>query len=248
MIFRFALLLAALPVLADETPTSSAPPGSAPPVATFSIVAVDPSTGEIGIAVQSKIVGVGAIVPFARAGIGAVATQAYANVEYGPSGIRAMKLGIPPENCLDLLTIDDPNRESRQVGIINAKGEAATFTGSECHEWAGGIVGDNFAVQGNILTGPEVVEAMAHAFAESDGVLAERLIAALRAGQKAGGDRRGRQSAALLIVREGWGYGGLDDKFRDVRVDEHESPVEELARVYAMHRKLFPRPDSVNSQ
>lgn len=238
MIFRLALLLATTSVLADESPT----------VATFSIVAVDPATGEIGVAVQSKIVGVGSIVPFAKANIGAIATQAYANVDYGPSGIRAMKMGIPPENCLDLLTIDDPNRESRQVGIINAKGEAATFTGSECHEWAGGLVGENFAAQGNILAGPEVVDAMVAAFAESDGVLAERLIAALRAGQKAGGDRRGRQSAALLIVREGWGYGGLDDKFRDVRVDEHETPIEELERVYRKHRALFPRPDLVNSE
>ena len=239
MIFRLVLLVATLPILAQDSP---------PPVATFSIVAVDPSTGEVGVAVQSKIVGVGSIVPFARAGVGAVATQSFANVKYGPSGLRALKLGIPPENCLDLLTIDDPHRESRQVGMIDAQGKAANFTGSECHGWAGGFVAENYSVQGNILTGPEVIEAMAHAFENTRGVLAERLIASLRAGQEAGGDRRGRQSAALLIVREGWGYGGLDDKFRDIRVDEHESPIEELARVYEKHRKLFPRPDSVNSE
>lgn len=233
MIFRLALLLATTPLLAQE----------APPVATFSIVAVDPATGEIGVAVQSKIVGVGAIVPFAEAGVGAIATQSYANVKYGPDGLRFLKMKIPPENCLDLLTIDDPNRDSRQVGIIDAKGNAAHFTGSECNAWAGGIAGKNFSVQGNILTGSEVVEAMAEAFEQSDGVLAERLIASLRAGQAAGGDKRGRQSAALLIVREGWGYGGLDDKFRDIRVDEHETPIEELERVYKKHRALFPRPN-----
>lgn len=248
MIFRLALLVATMPLLAQESPSLSAPTGSAPPVATFSIVAVDLETGEIGVAVQSKIVGVGSIVPVAQAGVGAIATQSFANVRYGPSGLRALKLGIPPRNSLDLLTIDDPHRESRQVGMIDAEGNAANFTGSECHGWAGGHVGEQYSVQGNILAGPEVVEAMAEAFEETKGVLAERLIASLRAGQEAGGDRRGRQSAALLIVREGWGYGGLDDKFRDIRVDEHETPIEELDRVYRAHRKLFPRPDLVSSE
>lgn len=235
MIFRIALFLIATPAIAGDPPT----------VATFSIVAVDKETGEIGVAVQSKIVGVGSIVPFAEAGVGAVATQSFANVKYGPDGLRFLKMEIPPENCLDLLIIDDPHRESRQTGIIDADGNAATFTGEECHAWAGDIVGENFAVQGNILAGPEVIDAMAEAFEKSAGLLAERLIAALRAGQKAGGDRRGRQSAALLIVRDGWGYGGLDDKFRDIRVDEHEKPIVELERVYLKHRALFPRPDSL---
>jgi uncharacterized Ntn-hydrolase superfamily protein len=214
-----------------------------PTVATFSIVAVDPVTGEIGIAVQSRIVGVGGIVPFARAGVGAVATQAYANVAYGPAGLAALDEGIPPEKVLPLLTENDPQREKRQVGIIDAAGVAANFTGGECMDWAGGIVGEHFAVQGNILTGGEVVVAMAAAFRESTGLLAERLIAVLKAGQAAGGDKRGMQSAALLIVREGWGYGGLNDRFRDIRVDEHTDPITELERVYRAHCKLFPRPE-----
>ena len=215
-----------------------------PPVATFSIVAVDPDTGEIGVAVQSKIVGVGSIVPFAKAGVGAVATQSYANVGYGPLGLLALDSGLTPDKTLNLLTRDDPLRESRQVGIIAADGTSANFTGKECHSWAGGKIGKNYAVQGNILAGPEVIDAMATAFENTSGVLAERLIAALRAGQKAGGDKRGRQSAALLIVRDGWGYGGLNDRYRDIRVDEHETPIKELERVYRKHLELFPRPDS----
>lgn len=213
-----------------------------PPVATFSIVAVDPDTGEIGVAVQSKIIGVGSIVPFAKAGVGAVATQSFANTGYGPLALRAFSEGISPDEVIRILTLDDPLRERRQVGVIDAHGKAANFTGKECHGWAGGIVGENFSVQGNILTGRAVVEEMARAFAETKGVLAERLIAALHAGQAAGGDSRGRQSAALLIVREGWGYGGIDDRYRDIRVDEHEAPIKELERVYRKHRALFPRP------
>lgn len=211
-------------------------------MATFSIVAVDPATGEIGVAVQSKIVGVGSVVPFAKAGVGAVATQAYANVGYGPLGLMALEAGMTPEDVLELLTRDDPLREMRQVGVISADGTSANFTGRECLSWAGGITGVNFAVQGNILTGREVVESMAAAFETSEGVLAVRLIAALHAGQEAGGDSRGRQSAALLVVREGWGYGGLNDRFRDIRVDEHETPILELERVYWKHRALFGRP------
>lgn len=213
-----------------------------PPVATFSIVAIDPETGEIGVAVQSRIVGVGAVVPFARAGVGAIATQAFANTGYGPLALQAMDAGMEPDNIAELLTDEDPLREMRQFGMISVEGKATSFTGKQCLDWAGSAVGENYAAQGNILTGPEVVEAMAKAFENSDGVLAERLIAALHAGQEAGGDSRGKQSAALLIVREGWGYGGVNDRFRDIRVDEHESPIAELERVYYMHRDLFPRP------
>ena len=213
-----------------------------PPVATFSIVAVDPDTGEIGVAVQSKIVGVGSIVPFAKAGVGAVATQSFANTGYGPLGLLALQSDLDPDQTIKLLTENDPLHPSRQVGVISADGEAATFTGDDCHGWAGGLTGENYAVQGNILTGPEVVEAMARAFEEAEGVLAERLIASLAAGQEAGGDKRGRQSASLLIVREGWGYGGINDRFRDVRVDDHATPIAELERVYRLHRELFPRP------
>lgn len=213
----------------------------APTVATFSIVAIDPETGEIGVAVQSKIVGVGSVVPFAKAGVGAVATQAYANVGYGPLGLLALEAGMTPDETIELLTKDDPLRERRQIGLIAADGTSANYTGRECMDWAGGITGENFAVQGNILTGEAVVQEMAKVFQESEGVLAVRLLASLHAGQEAGGDSRGRQSAALLIVREGWGYGGLNDRFRDIRVDEHETPIVELERVYWKHRALFKR-------
>lgn len=213
-----------------------------PPVATFSILAVDLETGEIGVAVQSKIVGVGAVVPFARAGVGAVATQAFANVGYGPLGLQALAAGMGPEEVKDLLIKEDPLQDLRQVGVLSATGKTATFTGRRCNAWAGAMTGANYAIQGNILTGPEVVTEMSRAFEETNGFLAERLIAALHAGQAAGGDSRGKQSAALLIVREGWGYGGINDRFRDIRVDEHEHPIEELERVYQKHRELFPRP------
>ncbi len=216
---------------------------SVPPVATFSIVAVDRETGEIGVAVQSRVVGVGAIVPWARAGVGAVATQALANVRYGPVGLAILELGSTPEQAVEMLTRADPGRGERQVGIVDATGAAATYTGEDCLDWAGGRVGDGYAVQGNILAGEPVITAMAAAFEESGGVLAERLLAALEAGQAAGGDKRGRQSAALLVVREGWGYAGLNDRFRDLRVDEHPDPIAELRRVYEKHRALFPRPD-----
>lgn len=221
--------------ISDEKP--------APPVATFSICAVDKNTGEIGIAVQSKIVGVGAIVPFAEAGVGAVATQAHANVRYGPVGLMMLQTGATPEQAIEMLTRNDPQKASRQVGIISADGKTATFTGEKCSDWAGGVSGDGYVIQGNILAGEKVVTAMAAAFEKAEGVLAERLIAALEAGQAAGGDKRGRQSAALLIVHENWGYAGLNDRFRDIRVDEHAEPIKELRRVYKKHRALFPRPE-----
>ncbi len=243
---RFALLLLSSLLMLGGSPVPepvATSPEAPPPVATFSIVALDPETGEIGVGVQSKIVGVGAIVPFAKAGVGAIATQAYANVGYGPLGLLAMDAGMDADDTLALLVRDDPARSARQVGVLDANGNSATHTGADCFEWAGGIARENFSVQGNILTGPEVVEAMAEAFETTEGLLAERILAALRAGQDAGGDSRGRQSAALLIVREGWGYGGIGDRFRDIRVDEHETPIEELERGYVMHRDLFPRPE-----
>lgn len=234
------LLLALQGISSAEETDNPAPP----PVATFSIVAVDRETGEIGVAVQSRIVGVGAVVPWAKAGVGAVATQSWANVRYGPVGLAILELGSTPEQAIEMLTRADPEKASRQVGIIDAAGNAATFTGDECKAWAGGRKGDGYAVQGNILTGKEVVDAMAEAFENSSGdLLAERLLAALEAGQAAGGDKRGKQSAGLLVVRQGWGYGGGNDRFRDVRVDEHEHPIAELRRVYEKHRDLFPRPD-----
>lgn len=213
-----------------------------PPVATFSIVAYDPETQELGIAVQSRIVAVGAVVPWAKAGVGAVATQAWCNPTYGPRGLELLAQGDSPELALKKLTATDDERDSRQAGIVNAKGESAAFTGKNCNEWAGGVSGPNYACQGNILAGETVVKEMEKAFLETKGELALRLLAALDAGQAAGGDKRGMQSAGLLVVREGWGYGGLNDRYRDLRVDEHADPIKELRRVYEAHVKLFPIP------
>lgn len=212
------------------------------PLSTFSIVAVDLATGELGVAVASKFLAVGAVVPWARAGVGAVATQSYANVSYGPTGLELMAAGHSAGETLARLLADDPERELRQVGIVDARGGTATFTGSACHAWAGGRTGPGYAVQGNILTGPEVVDAMAHAFETTDGPLAVRLLAALAAGDAAGGDRRGKQSAALLVVKERGGYGGYTDRFIDLRVDDHGEPVAELQRLYGIWRLYFEKP------
>ncbi len=211
-----------------------------PPVATFSIVAFDPKTKELGIAVQSKFIAVGSVVPWAVAGVGAIATQAWANTRYGPQGLELLRLGKSPQETIDAMTAGDEGRDLRQIGIVDAKGNAATFTGKKCNHWAGGHAGTHYTVQGNILTGENVVKAMAASFEKSKGELGARLIAALHAGQKAGGDSRGRQSAALLIVREGWGYGGFNDRYRDLRVDDHTKPIAELERLYKMHVATFP--------
>jgi uncharacterized Ntn-hydrolase superfamily protein len=193
--------------------------------------------------VQSKFIAVGSVVPWAKAGVGAVVTQAYANTSYGPKALDLLAKGETPEAVMAKITDADVRAVSRQVGIVSAKGESATFTGEACNAWAGGIKGENFCVQGNILAGEDVVKEMAKSFKESKGDLGERLIAALQAGQAAGGDSRGMQSAALLIVREGWGYGGYNDRYRDLRVDDHAEPIRELKRVYDLHRKIFPKPN-----
>lgn len=216
----------------------------AAPVHTFSIVARDPATGEIGVAVQSKVVAVGAIVPWAQAGVGAVATQSQANVLAGPQGLALLREGLNAADCLDRLLDGDPFREERQIAVLPADGKPAVFTGGGCRLAAGHRIGTHHAVQGNLLAGEEVLDAMGQAFLGTDGELADRLIAALRAGQAAGGDRRGQQSAALLVVREGWGYGAAGDRYRDLRVDDAEAPVEELARIHELHRALFPRPEA----
>ncbi len=218
------------------------PERAIPPVATFSIVALDAETGELGVAVQSRFIAVGAVVPWARAGVGAVATQAFANPTYGPRGLQLLEEGRSPNEVVELLTKADAGREARQVGVLAADGRSASFTGRECVAWAGGRTGKGYAVQGNILEGEAVVEAMAESFAASKGELGRRLIEALEAGQGAGGDKRGMQSASLLIVRKGWGYAGMDDRYRDLRVDDHPSPIAELRRIYEMHRRIFPRP------
>ena len=222
----------------------SAAPTSAeqPVVATFSIVACDPDTQELGVAVQSKFIAVGSVVPWAKADVGAVATQAYANTTYGPKALELLAKGETPEGVISKITEEDKRSAVRQVGIVSAKGDSATFTGQKCNAWAGGVKGENFCCQGNILAGEDVVKNMAKAFQESKGELADRLLAALQAGQDAGGDTRGMQSAALLIVREGWGYGGFNDRYRDLRVDDHAEPIKELKRVLELHRQIFPRP------
>src|SRR4030095_2376804 len=199
-------------------------------VATFSIVACDPRTGELGVAVQSRFLGVGAVVPWAKAGVGAIATQSLANTTYGPDGLKLLASGTTPDDAIKQLTADDAKSAVRQVGIVNAAGKSATFTGAECNAWAGGRSGANYAAQGNILAGEGVVTAMAESFeksADSGKELGQRLLDALEVGQAAGGDKRGMQSAALLIVHEGWGYAGLNDRYRDLRVDDHPNPIVE---------------------
>jgi len=242
--------VAACRVPAPRAPTRHAPeraaaedPDGWPPVATFSIVAFDPDTQELGVAVQSRFLGVGAVVPWAKAGVGAIATQAYANTTFGPEGLALLAKGSTAQEALDTLLKSDAGRESRQLGIVSAKGDVATFTGKRCNAWAGGIAGEHFCVQGNILAGEAVVEGMAHGFEHSESSdLGERMIDALEGGQKAGGDRRGMQSAALLIVHEGFGYAGFNDRYRDVRVDDHPQPIDELRRIYHLHQKTFPPP------
>lgn len=208
-------------------------------VSTFSIAAYDPRTGDLGVAVQSKFLAAGAVVPWSRAGVGAVATQAMAKVGYGPDGLDLMSRGASAEETVETLTSGDPEREHRQVGVVDAGGRAASFTGGSCFDWAGGKAGDSYAAQGNILAGPGVVEAMAEAFEGSRGALSERLVAALDAGQEAGGDPRGKQAAALLVVREGGGYGGDNDRLVDLRVDDHPDPIKELARIRRLHELYF---------
>jgi uncharacterized Ntn-hydrolase superfamily protein len=216
-------------------------------VSTFSIVAFDPESGALGVAVQSKFLAVGSIVPWARAEVGAVATQAMANFNYGPRGLELMTRGKTAGETVEALITADDEREHRQLGIVDAEGRAVTFTGSECFEWAGGITGEHYAAQGNILVGRETVEAMAKTFEGTPGDLAGRLLAALDAGEQAGGDSRGKQAAALLVVREGGGYGGDNDRVLDLRVDDHPEPIRELIRLRSLHTLYFgeTRPEDV---
>ena len=208
-------------------------------VATFSIVAFDPETGSLGIAVQSKFLAVGSVVPWASAGVGAVATQAMANYNYGPRGLELMSGGMTAAQTVEDLISSDEDREHRQLGVVDGRGRAATFTGAECFEWAGGVTGEHYAAQGNILVGRETVEAMAKTYEQTEGDLAAQLLSALDAGQAAGGDSRGKQSAALLVVREGGGYGGDNDRVVDLRVDDHPDPIRELIRIRVLHTLYF---------
>ena len=183
----------------------------------------------------------GAVVPWAETGVGAIATQSWANTTYGPRGLELLKIGLSAEQTLEHLTKDDSGRKTRQVGIVDANGHAANYTGEECHEWAGAIKGKNYTAQGNILAGETVVKAMGKSFEETEGELADKLIKALFAGQEKGGDKRGQQSAALLVVRKNGGYGNFNDRYIDLRVDDAEKPIDELQRLLQIHKRFFPR-------
>lgn len=208
-------------------------------ITTFSIVAADLAAGDLGIAVASKFLACGAVVPWASAGGGAVATQSFANTAYGPDGVRMMRDGLSAQDALAKLLADDPDRDLRQVGLVDARGGAAAHTGPGCHAWAGHQVGDGFACQGNILVGQETVDAMAAAFRGAKGELSGRLAAALAAGEKAGGDKRGKQASAIYVVRPKGGYGGMNDVLVDLRVDDHPDPVTELRRLLDLRNLYF---------
>jgi uncharacterized Ntn-hydrolase superfamily protein len=218
-----------------------------PVVATYSIVAVDLEAKQWGVAVQSKFLSVGSVVPWAEPEVGAVATQAYANPRYGPNGLNLLREGRSAQEAVDELTGADDGRDHRQVGIVDAKGGSATYTGSECLDWAGGRTGPGYAAQGNILVSADTVDALAETFEGSSGQpLAERLLDCLAAAQAAGGDRRGQQSSSLLVVQRDGGYAGLSDSLVDLRVEDHELPIEELRRLYGLHQAIFgetPRED-----
>lgn len=218
------------------------------PIATFSIVAYDPRRQEWGVAVQSKFLACAAVVSWARAGAGAVATQSFANVAYGIEGLDLMERGTSAAEAIAQLTAADDQRAQRQVGMVDQSGRAASFTGDGCYDWAGHIVGEGFACQGNILI-PGTVEAMAAAFEEARrgaGELADWLVGALAAGQAAGGDSRGRQAAGVLVVRHNGGYGGNNDRYLDLRVDDHPEPIDKLAELVSMHHLYFGEVDPAN--
>jgi uncharacterized Ntn-hydrolase superfamily protein len=214
--------------------------GSAPLVSTYSIAACDLERGEWGVGVQSKFLAAGSIVPWAEPGVGAVATQALANPRYGPDGLALLRDGLSADETIAALVDADEGRDDRQVGVVDAQGRAATYTGKACLDWAGGKTGPGYAAQGNILVSEETVAGLMHGFEANAGrPLAERIVEALAAAQLGGGDRRGQQAAGLLVVRKDGGYGGMDDVLVDLRVDDHSEPVAELKRLYGMHQLLF---------
>jgi uncharacterized Ntn-hydrolase superfamily protein len=218
-----------------------------PVVATYSIVACDLEASQWGVAVQSKFLAVGSVVPAAEPEVGAIATQAYANPRYGPDGLALLREGLSAEEAVERLTSADEGRAERQLGIVDASGGSASWTGPDCSDWAGGKTGPGYAAQGNILVGEETVAALAKTFEETGHLpLVQRLLECLVAAQAAGGDRRGQQSASLLVVERDGGYAGLSDILVDLRVDDHERPIEELRRIYGLHQRLFgasPRED-----
>jgi uncharacterized Ntn-hydrolase superfamily protein len=208
---------------------------------TFSLVACDRQARQWGVVVASRFLAVGAIVPWAQAEAGAVATQAFANIPYGPDGLRLLAAGATAQETVDRLTGADPDYQERQIGVVDSVGGSAAFTGTGCFDWAGDRTGDGYSAQGNLLAGPAVVAALAETFEATEGPLVERMLAALAAGDEAGGDSRGRQSAAIIIRQTGGGYGGNNDLLIDLRVDDHPDPVTELQRLYAIQNLLFGR-------
>jgi len=210
-----------------------------PIVATYSIVACDLEAAQWGVSVQSKFLSVGSVVPWAEPHVGAIATQAYANPRYGPNGLDLLRQGLAAEEVVERLTSEDDGRDHRQLGIVDGQGRAATYTGKECMDWAGGRTGDGYAAQGNILVNEETVDAMAETFEGSSGPLAVRLIDCLAAAQEAGGDSRGQQSSALLVVERDGGYARMSDTVVELRVEDHERPIEELRRIYTLHDEIF---------
>jgi len=215
-------------------------PASPPPVATYSLCACDLAAGQWGVATQSKFLAVGSVVPWAEPHVGAIATQAYANPRYGPEGLALLREGLSAEDVVDRLTSADAERAHRQLGVVDAAGRAATYTGDDCLAWAGGRTGEGYAAQGNILVSGATVDALAETFESSAGKpLAERLLDSLDAAEAAGGDSRGRQSAALIVVERDGGYASLSDVLVDLRVDDHPDPLVELRRIYRMHDALF---------
>jgi uncharacterized Ntn-hydrolase superfamily protein len=211
-------------------------------VATYSIVGCDLEARQWGVAVQSKFLAVGSVVPWAEPEIGAIATQAYANPRYGPDGLALLRDGLSASEVVERLTAEDDGRDDRQVGVVDATGASAAWTGSGCLDWAGNRTGECYSAQGNVLVSGETVDALSETFESSKGrALADRLLEALAAGQAAGGDSRGQQSAALLVVERNGGYAALSDTLIDLRVDDHEQPIEELSRIYELHQQLFGR-------
>jgi uncharacterized Ntn-hydrolase superfamily protein len=211
-----------------------------PVVATYSIVACDLDHGQWGVATQSKFLAVGSVVPWAEPHVGAIATQSYANPRYGPDGLALLREGLSAEGVVARLTDGDEGRAQRQVGVVDAQGGAASYTGDECLSWAGGRTGPGYAAQGNILVSAETVDALAETFEATAGEpLPVRLLDCLDAAQTAGGDSRGQQSAALLVVEKDSGYANLSDVLVDLRVDDHGRPLEELRRIYRLHNALF---------
>jgi uncharacterized Ntn-hydrolase superfamily protein len=213
--------------------------GRRPVVATYSIVACDLEAEQWGVSVQSKFLSVGSVVQWAEPHVGAIATQAYANPRYGPNGLELLRQGLSAQEVVDKLTSEDEGRDHRQLGIVDGQGRSASYTGSECMDWAGGRTGDGYATQGNILVNKETVDALAETFESTSGPLAERLIDCLAAAQEAGGDSRGQQSSALLVVQRDGGYANMSDTVVELRVEDHERPIDELRRIYTLHDVIF---------